>query len=74
MATWSHIVTQTGMGKNNDTMKIALKIIGPCVTPAFYFNFKQMHFQIFMVCEIPGIVLVYNFHKNFLSLFLRKFK
>ena len=73
MATWSHMVTRTVMGKNNDKMKIALKITGHCAAPyIFHFNYKRMHFQIFMVCEIPGMVLVGNILKNILSLFLRK--
>ena len=49
--------------KNNILINIALKIVGPCVAPRiFYFNYKRMHFQIFMACEIPGLILVSNFH------------
>ena len=34
----SHIVTRTDMGKNNDTMNIELKIIGPCVAPCIFIS------------------------------------
>ena len=82
MATWTHMVRKKWhnepkrRGKNNLLMNIALKIIGPYMTPCiyyyYYFNYKRMHFHFFMVCEIPGMILVFNFHKYFLFLVLRK--
>ena len=51
-------------------MNMALKIIGPCVAPCiFYFKYKRMHFQIFTVCEIFGMIRVSNFHKIFFTCF-----
>ena len=35
---------------------------------ALSFNYKHVHFQIFLVCEITGMILVSNLHKNLLSL------
>ena len=61
------MVTRTDKGKNNDTMNIALKIIGPLHGPMhFYFSYKRIHFQFLWFVKSLELFWLDNFHKNFL--------